>query len=173
MKTIKSTLATLVLLFASSIVSASTLSGNINLVGLGLSTIDSSAQTINFNPNIFFVVAGTSDLSVMSGNIGTVKNVGGALPLVSFLTSTNAAGDIFNFDMTSASFTSDNKRASGQGIASLTVFATGVTTSSIAGWEVSNQGTNTTWSATVPEPATLAIFGLGLIGLGFARSKKA
>jgi len=33
--------------------------------------------------------------------------------------------------------------------------------------------TGSTWSAGVPEPTTLTMFGLGLIGLGFAKRKKA
>ena len=126
---------------------------------------------MTFDPNYFFTVVGTGDLAVFNSSLalGTIQDTTGA-PLAGFLSVSDGAGNSFTFDLVSLNLSGGT--ATGTGDSTFTDASGAVHTSSSLVFSLTTQISNS-WSAGVPEPTTLAMFGLGLIGLGFAKRKKA
>jgi len=108
------------------------------------------------------------------GNLGFTSTVGGvwlgAVTYVSSLTDINGIQALTN-----AAFVGNPFFGAGQSGNATNVkdpFSLMVMTTLTAGAGMTNGSVDTTLDS-IPEPGTLAIFGLGLVGLGFARRKKA
>jgi len=180
----KKVIAIFAAMILSTAVSANQLVGSIQFsetVG-GVASIDAAAQTVNFLPaspaDNFTVTTATGMLAGLAGSLGTILDINGTGPVAGLIT---AGG--FTFDIDAVSYGSvvigpgsSIDFASGNGTATF-VDSLGNVSSAGAFWSMSTQtiagNTYTSWSASVPEPATLAIFGIGLLGLGLARRRKA
>lgn len=161
-----------ILALSMGVAQAHTLNGTLGIVGLGTVNIDETLGTMTFDPNYFFTVVGTGDLDVFNSSLalGTIQDATTGAPLAGFLSVSDGAGNSFTFDLVSLSLSGGT--ASGTGNSTFTDAYGAVHTSSSLVFSLTTQIANS-WSAGVPEPTTLAMFGLGLIGLGFAKRKKA
>ena len=132
------------------------------LLGVASAAVLAVPVVVTINTDIF---GGETSYALTSGG-GTTILSGGPLP--SSATHTNmgniGAGD-YNFTI----FDSFGDGMSAGGTYSVDVG--GVIVASGGGDFGSSESTN--FSVAVPEPATLALFGLGLVSLGFARRRKA
>jgi len=161
-----------ILAMSMGVAQANTLNGTLGIVGLGTVNVDNSLGTLTFNPNYFFTVVGTGDLGGFNSSLalGSISDASTGGATNGFLSVTDGSGGTFTFDLVSLSLSGNNAYATGT---STYTDASGVAhSSSSLIFSLTSQITNS-WSAGVPEPTTLAIFGLGLIGLGFAKRKKA
>ena len=161
-----------ILALSMGVAQANTLNGNLGIVGLGTVNIDETLGTMTFDPNYFFTVVGTGDLTVFNSALalGTIQDATTGAPVNNFLSVTDGAGSSFTFDLVSLSLSAGNALATGT--STFTDAGGAVSTNSSMVFSLTTQIANS-WSAGVPEPTTLAMFGLGLIGLGFAKRKKA
>ena len=153
---------------------ASALNGKLKLVGIGQVNIDEIAGTMDFvpDPNPTFTVEGTGDLSIFNFQFGQIKSADISGNVNSFFHVANGSS-YFTFDLVTLALTADasGKHALASGNAT---FFDGVSLHySVMTFNLSTQLIQpNSWSADIPEPTTLAMFGLGLIGLGFAKRKK-
>ena len=164
-----------ILALSLSFAQASALNGNLKLVGLGQVNIDEIAGTMDFipDPNPTFSVEGTGDLAIFAGQLGKIRSADISGNVNSFFQVENGSS-YFIFDLVTLALTADasGKHALASGNAT---FFDGVSFHySVLTFNLSTQLIQpNSWSADIPEPTTLAMFGLGLIGLGFAKRKKA
>lgn len=135
----------------------------------------SSAVSINFNPNIFRVIAADGDFTGLFGSVGSIKDLSFdafAGPVADFW---SVAG--FSFELTDVSrdATSNDDTflvLNGTGVISAAGFA-----NTAASWSYSSDTTGNgtfSWSAAsntqaVPEPTVLALLSMGLIGFGLRK----
>ncbi|HED17031.1 MAG TPA: PEP-CTERM sorting domain-containing protein [Gammaproteobacteria bacterium] len=174
-----------ILALSMGVAQATALNGTLKIVGVGLVDVDATNGTVDFapNPNQTFTIVGTGDLAVFSGALnGVIYSANTSSPLSAFFSMAAGTGELFQFDLVSMVLSDDGtfQDATIQGTALFLVGSdlhqadmTMLLSSQGRDANPGAPGHFQSWSASVPEPATLAMFGLGLIGLGFAKRKKA
>lgn len=176
MRLITNTLACIALLILTSSANATMITGTIGIAGFSTVTDDGSTPTgINFSFGV--VLPSTGDFSALGG----LNTVSGELTLNDFLFSDIPAhvlwsidhdGLSYSYTLTSLDIVSGDSgdfstlALSGKGIVSITGYE-----DTYASWVFSRAG-GTFSSENVPEPGTIALVGLGLIGFGAARRMK-